>query len=208
MYEGLKKLRKIKFGKKFRCFKAGKCFSFRRGLNIVVGDQGKGKSSLFNAVMMSKKNRVKLNINIVCDQGLCYRGFDFEKDSPRTKGYLENDSTKLNFQVESMFASHGESNLCILEAAKEIEDVDLFLIDEPDQALSIRSVERLYGILEELVRREKQVIISAHNPFLILREKEVLSVEHGKWMKSVDFLRNQLSEEVLESLENLLKSVE
>jgi recombinational DNA repair ATPase RecF len=39
-------LTKIEFQRDYRCFKAGDCFDLKPGLNLLVGDQGSGKSSL------------------------------------------------------------------------------------------------------------------------------------------------------------------
>ena len=63
----------------------------------------------------------------------------------------------------------------------------LLLIDEPDMALSIRSIYQLHQLLTEV---PNQSICSAHNPLLIELVGEVLSVEHGRCMSSVEFIQS------------------
>ena len=50
-------LNTLKFKENWRCFKAGDTFDFRPGVNLLVGDQGCGKSSLLQAIAASVKSK-------------------------------------------------------------------------------------------------------------------------------------------------------
>lgn len=64
-------------------------------------------------------------------------------------------------------------------------------MDEPDMALSIRSIAKLVGKLRQAVQNNCQVIAAVHNPLLINSFDEVFSVEHRRWMKSSQFVELQ-----------------
>ena len=47
-------------------------------------------------------------------------------------------------------------------------------MDEPDMALSIRSVNKLVKLFKLLIRKQNHIICSVHNPILINGFNEVL----------------------------------
>jgi predicted ATPase len=61
--------------------------------------------------------------------------------------------------------SHGESFLALAES--RFTDAGLYLLDEPESALSIQGQMRLLVILSEAVAAGAQVILSTHSPFLM-----------------------------------------
>lgn len=186
----------VVFSSDCRVFKIGDTFSFRPGMNFLVGDQGCGKSTLLEQLAITTKCKTyhgNLNraIEVGCSAPLRPAYFDFEKHNPRTQpafdmGYGYGTQT----QISSMFMSHGEFVLAYTNTLSEIPtDVPaLFLLDEPDAALSPRSAYQLVKGLEAVVVRGFHVIASVHNPILIESQPEVLSVEHRRWMPSKEFL--------------------
>lgn len=180
----------IEFTDDWRCFKAGDHFEFRPGVNLMVGDQGCGKSSLIKAmqaaglkdpdmVIKDVAEKVKLD----CEQCAIYM-FDFEKDNPRTLSYFGKCAS---FQVGAMFSSHGECNLALINALEAAANC-LVMMDEPDTALSIRSCGLLVKRFRELEERSSQVIAAVHSLAVIQQFDEVLSIEHGRWMPSAEFV--------------------
>jgi len=185
--------------KPWRCFTGEEVIRFRPGVNLIVGDQGSGKSSLFQAIQlrgMETPASWKLppvdEVPVLID----YRGdpmpsfvFDFEHDSYRTKPFFDGD---MMFHVNSMHRSHGEMVVAMLKSLEEIDKPMFVLVDEPDMALSIRSCLRLVRIFKHVVELGGQVVATAHNPILMSGFEEVYSIEHGKWMGSQHFIHTQM----------------
>lgn len=186
-------LKDLEFTEDWRCFKKGDLFTFRPGVNLLVGDQGCGKSSLLQAIAAASKakkytyergleKRVKVRTtSIKCG------GFDFEKDNRRTQSYFDSD---LQTQLSLMFSSHGQGNLRILQEIADTSNLLLFL-DEPDMALSIRSIVKLANIFKTAANKSCQIIAAVHNPILI-QEFEVYSLESRKWLDGREFVASQL----------------
>jgi len=174
-------IKSITFKEDFRCFRRGEQFAFLPGINLLVGDQGTGKSSLL-AAMIRHGNTT---IDFEKDGDVNYSFFDFEKDNPRKKPYVDSA-----IDVLCRFRSHGEIVNDILSHLKELGN-HIFITDEPDMALSIRSIHQLIGMMDEAVKRKCQIIMTAHNPILIASQKQVLSLEHRKWMSSKKYIDSQ-----------------
>lgn len=181
----------VTFKKDHRCFKSGETFTFRAGVNLVVGDQGTGKSSLlqlcrdyFATSTLGKKDTREI-IDITYENSGCVFSFDFEHDSPRTKSRL-NDNVSYGIQLSQFFVSHGQSIFALIKALPATSG-DVALLDEPDMALSVRSCVEIAKYLNN-VGKKNQVILACHNPAMILSQDEVLSLEHKKWMTSREFL--------------------
>lgn len=183
----------------WRCFSGEEVIRFRPGVNLLVGDQGTGKSSLFQAIQLRGMKTTYSwslppidTVPVLVD----YRGeaipvfaFDFEYDSYRTKPFFEDDAS---FHVGAMKGSHGEMVLAMLNGLELIDRQMLVLLDEPDMSLSIQSCRRLVRIFNHVVELGGQVIATAHNPTVILSYEDVYSVEHGKWMPSKEYVDNQM----------------
>lgn len=188
-------LTSMTFLKDFRVFAEGETFTFRPGVNYIVGDQGSGKSTFLEqlALKVSKKmaQRVSLEpmVSVTYDTSFHPFFFDFEKYNPRTQpalgmGYGYDEVQ----QISSHYISHGEFVRAFLESLKTAPASLCAIFDEPDAALSARSVLRLAANLDALAARGAQIIASVHNPWLIETQKEVLSLEHRRWMPSEEFL--------------------
>jgi len=186
----------IEFTEKWRCFKAGDRFEFRPGVNLLVGDQGCGKSSLLGAVQGAggeKPGQFRdLREKTILKYDPCkVFSADFEKDNPRTKGYFDKD---IRLQLALMYSSHGQSNLTIINSLATAADC-LIMLDEPDTALSIRSCMKLVKLLKGAADRSSQVIAAVHNISVIQEFEDVLSLEHGEWMRNEVFIASQLTGE-------------
>jgi predicted ATPase len=190
-------LKQLTFHEDFRGFKAGTTIKFRPGVNLLVGDQGTGKSSLLQAIAAAGNvtdygfSR-DLKKKVSCEASpIDVFGLDFEKHNKRTLGYLDYDI--LEFQISAKLSSHGEQNLALLKLLETAENKLIFL-DEPDMALSLRSILKLVNLFKAAVKRGCQIIAAVHHPFLIEAWKEVYSCEHDTWMTSKDFMQSQINE--------------
>jgi predicted ATPase len=188
----------IKFKVDYRCFKKGFKLTFKPGLNLLVGDQGSGKSSLLGMIRdmatsnsFKKKDAEKV-AKVVADRCIV-RCFDFERDNPRTQSYFGENAM---FQINSLWKSHGETARAILSTLTKLENLDksVFVLDEPDTALSPRSCYNLVKAFQKATGVGAQIIAAVHNPILIEGASEVYSLEHREWMSGTEFLRRQKEE--------------
>lgn len=183
----------VKFIKEHRCFKKDEDIRFRPGVNLLVGEQGTGKSTLLGRIIADGKSGQKPEYLLV-DAGLIpMMAMDFERDNPRGKGYF-NDNMSMAAQISCYYMSHGQMNNGILSALEKEENT-LFLMDEPDMALSIRSCNKLVKRLKIAESKGCQVLAAVHNPIIIGAFPEVFSLEHRKWMSSKDFIDEHMRDE-------------
>lgn len=181
-------IKTVAFLKDYRCFKPLDAFSFRPGVNLLVGEQGCGKSTILAhiygrpPVFFDNKDK---GVSVVLSSGGYVAYFDFEKDNLRTLTYFKEGM--IDTQLQMMWSSHGQSVNAVLSGIKRLKDA-LVLFDEPDMALSIRSCHKLAKLLKEAAENGCQVIASVHNPIVIAAFPEVLSVEHRRWMPSAEFI--------------------
>lgn len=132
-------------------FKKGFAIEFNSGLNVIVGDNGCGKSTLFEIIGKKITNAWNLEVNVdMVTEGLSHENFfawDFEKDNPKfNKRMSPNPLTtnskeyndKLLFVIGTNQESHGETNIGCLESIMGLKGF-LLILDEPDSALSLVS---------------------------------------------------------------------
>ncbi len=182
----------VHFDREFRCFKKGDFVDFRPGINLLVGDQGCGKSSLLQSINALRRarpgDREKPTISVVTKGNIQLTFYDFEKDSPRVATHFSGDNKSFEFEVSALFMSHGQAVNTVLRSLEAAKQKLTMILDEPDMALSIRSVSKLVRTFKALDEAGHQVIAAVHNPLLIMAFSPVFSVEHRKWMPSKDFL--------------------
>lgn len=183
-------LKSIKFKTDYRCFKKDTEFTFsspeprfkKSGLNLIVGDNGCGKSTLLELLINRQLEKREEILDYVVDEQSKIYLLDFERQNPRKSSRIEHA-----YEAAMLFISHGESNNHLISTINKIEKGSIILLDEPDMSLSIRSINNLYKTLKENART-KQIICSVHNPLLISYVDEVLSLEHGRWINSQEFI--------------------
>lgn len=179
------KLLSIKFKMKHRCFRKGAKIEFKDNITLLVGDQGVGKSTILKTLQKFKNH--KDIITIETNGKVSTLSFDTEKDNPRMQGSLGNDPM---FQVVSMFSSHGETILPLMEHITKEKD-RLIMIDEPESGLSIRSQYQLVKFLKKAAKNGCQLLIATHSVPLIESFKEVFNLEIMKYQSSEDFIKSQ-----------------
>ncbi len=186
-------LSEIRFREDYRCFHKGQVLRFEKGVNLLVGEQGSGKSTLITLLRDRVGNKFKAELShrvMDVDMQACYvRWLDFEKDNPRTQAEIGLHDA---FRIGSMSVSHGQTMLAMLNGLEtilqEAPGRTLLLLDEPDMALSIRSVNHLARLLGRAAEDGHQVIAAVHNPIVIASQPRVLSLDTGKWMASERFI--------------------
>jgi predicted ATPase len=181
----------VYFEEDYRTFKKGSKIEFRKGVNLIVGDNGTGKSSLLSLLLSLRSGKltngtitIKTMDNIVNNT----YAYDFEKDNIRTKSYLSEGNAA--FEVCSKFKSHGEVNKSVIKSiTRLLTNDDIIIVDEPDMALSVKSIIWL-GKFFHKVGKNTQIIAAVHNPYLMLQEKEILNIETLQWEDSINYLKN------------------
>jgi len=188
-------LESISFRKKYRVFNRSRKLAFRPGVNLMVGEQGSGKSTIIELLcsycsqVKFKNEEARKTIKLEIGGNVPILNYDFEKDNVRTQGHLSESGAGIAFQLNSHFMSHGEVGTLILKGLEnEIKEPTLVLLDEPDMALSPKNALLLAKQLQRLAAGGNQILAAVHNPLVIASQAEVFSLEHKRWMGSDKFL--------------------
>lgn len=107
----------------------------------------------------------------------------------------ENNPNPTDDIVISRFKSHGQVLFPMLEQACQAKNGLVFL-DEPETSLSPRSLYKMVNMLKKAAANGTQIFIATHSELLMKAVGEILSLEHGKWMNSYEFLETQKLETV------------
>lgn len=187
-------LSEVRFRRAHRCFGARRRLTFQAGVNLIVGDQGAGKSTLVRLLreaggdLPNARARAREVVELTVQRAGPMFVCDFERDNLRTlSGFVDG---AMEAQIASIFSSHGEASLPLVEhllAGPEAAGA-LVILDEPDTALSPRSARRLAALLDAHAAGGGQSICAVHNPIVIASQPKVLSLEHRRWMDSGAFL--------------------
>ena len=165
-------------------YKAGSEFQLLNGINLLVGDNGCGKSTLI-------RKFIKANIDNF--KGLKIINVDMEKANPKISKPDPEKGTTYNMQeIQNIFMwsaeSHGETREGVLLSILQY-DFDLLILDEPEQGLSLRNQLKYLNILKEKI---KPIIISTHSKVFIENVEEVFDVETMQWVNSKEYLESIL----------------
>lgn len=198
----------VEFKSDYRCFKTGERFEFKP-LNMLVGDQGCGKSSLISLLFKKKTDEDRKIIDVklsdeVIGKGITTYFFDSEKDNPRIKEfnlYGNADGTSkgigIGAAVAAKFCSHGQTLIHFsVNALNKAKDCVVFL-DEPESGLSIRNQIKLADAIENAIDRGCQLFIATHSLVLVEYADAVLSLEHKEWMDNDDFIYEQSKDQII-----------
>ena len=194
-------IKKIGFTKDFRTFKNKDLLELNPGINIMVGDQGCGKSSLFYALANFNES------GVACDYVACnFIHFDTEKMNPRFQETFKNkysknelasitkyDKAEFNHALNRLLNDTDEKShgTVMLETLLDMDVENNFIqIDEPESGLSIRSQYKLLKYYKKLAEKN-QLLIATHSLILMNGVDNVLSLEHKKWMTSDEFINTQ-----------------
>jgi len=152
---------------------------------VIVGENGSGKSTLVEALAHAWR-RTALTAEVLHwspaagseDADLHkHLGLIRERPAPQGGCFLRAEAMHLlftgldagpnagqAFEGALNLRSHGEAFLTFLES--RTTERGLFLLDEPEAALSFTSCLRLLSLLRLLVRQGNQVVLATHSPVL------------------------------------------
>lgn len=148
-------------------------------MTILVGDNGSGKSTVVEAIAMAfgmnaeggstnamnrtfeSESDLADYLQLVRGGGASKRGFFLRAETMHGLfTYLESIGDTGSFHQRS----HGESFLDLVAARTHIRG--LWILDEPESALSLPGCLALIGLLRDLVDEGSQVLLSTHSPVL------------------------------------------
>ena len=179
----------------YRTLKKGFSFDCSE-VNLLVGDQGSGKSSLLG-LLRGNSELLNLKLSKHClENGVSTYYFDTEKDNPRikdpqsyTKPTGENVGIGFGAGLMSRYQSHGEIiKSMVISPLKKAENCVVYL-DEPESGLSLRNQYALAKEIHNAAKRNVQLFIATHSLILIQSVDTVVSLEHGKVMPSKEFIK-------------------
>ena len=153
-------------------------------VTFFVGENGTGKSTLVEAIAVAMGFNVeggsrdfffttqRTHSNL-CDYLTISKtmtpkdGFFLRAESfYNTANYLEENSTLKRYGGVSFHAqSHGEAFLAL--ATNRFDGNGLYILDEPESALSPQRLMSLLVVIDELVKNHSQFIIATHSPILL-----------------------------------------
>ncbi|WP_394941909.1 AAA family ATPase [Psychromicrobium sp. YIM B11713] len=165
---------------------------------ILVGENGSGKSTLIEAIALayglsaeggstgarhatrSTESVLAEHLQLVRNAGATRRGYFLRAETMHGFfTYLEENPSTFLQDLPFHEMSHGESFLQL--TADRFQGAGLWVLDEPESALSFTGCLSLLSILKELLAAgESQVIMSTHSPLLAaLPGAQILEV--GPW---------------------------
>jgi predicted ATPase len=160
---------------------------FKDGVNVLVGENGSGKSSIIHLITGDSDKSL---FSLVADK-VSFRFFDTEKQNPRTLNpELQPD---YGFALASRFGSHGEAMFPVLMASKDFKDTILF-VDEPEAGISLTNQMKIFKCFKSIIKNNCQVILTTHSYLFIRSVKEVFSLDSKAWVSSSEYLKSILGE--------------
>ena len=153
-------------------------------VTFLVGENGTGKSTLIEAVAIAMGFNAEggsrdFYFNTRNTHSELYKYLQLVKSVRPTDGfflraesfyntasYLEENSTLLRYGGVSFHEqSHGESFLSLV--INRFDGNGLYILDEPEAALSPQRLMSLIVAIDELVKKNSQFIIATHSPILM-----------------------------------------
>jgi len=132
-----------------------KRLSFQPGLNLLIGPNGTGKSTILRAIAGCPDCRRQE------DGHTEYVLFDSENMNPRHARKTVRTSTDMVLELRSLFSSHGE----ILQAAfsaLRMKPNTCLLFDEPESGQDFDHILALRAAIDRAVAQGVQVIVATH----------------------------------------------
>ncbi len=199
--------------------------SFKKPVTFFVGENGTGKSTILEAIAVAsgfnaeggsrdfsfstRSSHSELHEYITTIRTITPQdGFFLRAESfYNTASYLDNNSSLLRYGGVSFHEqSHGESFLALV--TNRFEGNGLYLLDEPEAALSPQRLMSLIVAIDDLVEKHSQFIIATHSPILMAYPKsEILQFSDSGIQKVAykDTEHYQITKQFIDRPEQMMK---
>ena len=185
------------------------CLELESPVTFLVGDNGIGKSTFIEAIAVSLglnreggtqnfqfstkntvselSNYIRVSTYNLAKTKFFLRAESFYNFASEVQRLVEEDgfgSLYQSYGGNLHLCSHGESFLKLVQ--NRFTDHGLYILDEPEAALSPGSQLSLLCIIDDLVKQGSQFIIATHSPILIsYREGEIFDLNRN--FEKVDY---------------------
>lgn len=197
---------------------------FRAPVTFLVGENGTGKSTLLEAIAVAAGFNAEggtrnFNFSTNNTHSELYRCISLAKRAYPKDGFFLRAESFYNLatnvdELEHEFSgllksyggvslheqSHGESFLSLI--LNRFGGNGLYILDEPESALSPTRLMSLITVIDELVKRNSQFIIATHSPILMAYPKaEIYELSDGG-IRTVPYKETEHYRVTLEFLQN------
>lgn len=198
---------------------------FRAPVTFFVGENGTGKSTLLEAIAVAlgfnpeggsrdfsfstKNSHSTLHQHLTTiRKGYPKDGFFLRAESfYNTATYLDEYSTMARYgEISFHNQSHGESFMALV--TNRFEGNGLYILDEPEAALSPHRLMSLLVAIDELVKNNSQFIIATHSPILMsYPNAEILEMSDSgiRMVKYKDTEHYKITKQFIDNPEQMLK---
>lgn len=194
-------------------------------VTFFVGENGTGKSTLIEAIAVSmgfngeggsrdfqfstQRTHSQLWEYLTLIKSAWPKdGFFLRAESfYNTASYLEENSTMKRYGGVSFHAqSHGESFLAL--ATNRFEGNGLYILDEPESALSPQRLMSLLVVIDGLVKNNSQFIIATHSPILMAYPQADILEFSEQGIRKVSYRETEhykITKQFIDSPERMIK---
>ena len=198
---------------------------FSKPVTFFVGENGSGKSTLLEAIAVAlgfnpeggsrdhlfstRDTHSKLSKHISIIKSISPEdGFFLRAESfYNVASYLDDTSTLKRYGWVSLHEqSHGESFLSLVE--NRFEGNGLYLLDEPEAALSPRRLMSLLLLIDRVVKKNSQFIIATHSPIVMAYPDSEIMLFSGDGITTVAFKETEqylITKQFVERPEQMIK---
>jgi predicted ATPase len=136
-----------------------KSFAFGPGLNVIVGPNASGKSTILRAIHSCDI------CHKVYDDDTFFHYFNAETMNPATAKGPAGDATGMALRIRALFSSHGQIMKQALTTLP-IRKGDCLLVDEPETGQDLDGVLKIVTGLRAICDEGGQVVVASHHPAL------------------------------------------
>ena len=202
-----------------------KQLSFTKPVTFFVGENGTGKSTLLEAIAIAmgfnpEGGSRDFSFSTNDSHSTLYKSITTIKTLPpkdgfflraesfyNTASYLDKNSSLLRYGGKSFHEqSHGESFLNLVQ--NRFEGNGLYILDEPEAALSPQKLLQLLIYIDELTKNNSQLLIATHSPILMTYPNADIFQFSENGMEKVDYRDTQhykITKQFIDRPEQMIK---